>query len=305
MTESPPTGPEYDVIIVGGGPAGCSAGVFTSRYGLDTVIFDRGRSSIQQCAYLENYLGFPAGVDTETFYALMHDHAVETGCEIVPDLVEAVVRADDGDGFVVETQEGRRVTGSAVVAASRYDGEYLRPVCGDGAFETYEYEGETHEQLDREYPGRDGRTDVEGLYIASPSDETDHQAIIAAGRGARVGLALIEDVRRDQGYPESVATRYDWVRQETAPDTKWRDRDHLRAWYDSRFPDDHGLDEDRRIDLRERDLDRRLDAYRSDEEIENQAQQGHDQLLEHIDDDRILEYARQIEDEGRSSEPNT
>lgn len=50
---------DYDVVIVGGGPAGCSAGVFTGRYGLDTVIFDRGRSSLRRCAYLENYLGFP------------------------------------------------------------------------------------------------------------------------------------------------------------------------------------------------------------------------------------------------------
>lgn len=32
---------DHDVVIVGGGPAGCSAGVFTARYELDTVIFDR------------------------------------------------------------------------------------------------------------------------------------------------------------------------------------------------------------------------------------------------------------------------
>ncbi len=50
---------EYDVAIVGGGPTGCSAGVFTARYGLDTVLFDRGRSSIASCAHLENYLGSP------------------------------------------------------------------------------------------------------------------------------------------------------------------------------------------------------------------------------------------------------
>jgi len=52
---------DHDVVVVGGGPAGCAAGVFTARYGLDTMIFDRGRSSIQRCAYLENYLGFPRG----------------------------------------------------------------------------------------------------------------------------------------------------------------------------------------------------------------------------------------------------
>lgn len=96
---------DYDVVIVGGGPAGCSAGIFAARYGLETVIFDRGRSSIQRCAHLENYLGFPAGIDIETLYALMHDHAEVAGCEYVSDLVESVTRTDDGDGFVVETEQ--------------------------------------------------------------------------------------------------------------------------------------------------------------------------------------------------------
>ena len=56
----------HDVVIVGGGPAGCSAGVFCAREGLDTVMFDRGRSSIQRCAHLENFLGFPKGIDIDT-----------------------------------------------------------------------------------------------------------------------------------------------------------------------------------------------------------------------------------------------
>lgn len=57
-TTNSPDDSEFDVVIVGGGPAGCSAGVFCAREGLDTVIFDRGRSSLQRCAHLENYLGF-------------------------------------------------------------------------------------------------------------------------------------------------------------------------------------------------------------------------------------------------------
>ncbi|PSQ32476.1 hypothetical protein BRD05_10100 [Halobacteriales archaeon QS_9_70_65] len=68
-------GHDHDVVIAGGGPAGCSAGVVYAREGLDTVVFDRGRSSIRRGAHLENYLGFPAGVDIETFRELIHDHA--------------------------------------------------------------------------------------------------------------------------------------------------------------------------------------------------------------------------------------
>lgn len=46
-----------DVVVVGGGPAGCSTAVFTARYDLDTAVFDRGASSIDRCAYLANHLG--------------------------------------------------------------------------------------------------------------------------------------------------------------------------------------------------------------------------------------------------------
>ncbi|MFC6726873.1 FAD-dependent oxidoreductase, partial [Halobium palmae] len=95
--ETPEAGFDRDVVVVGGGPAGCSAGVFTARYGLDTLVFDRGNSSLRQCAHLENYLGFPGGIDVETFYALAHDHAEEAGCTIVADMVERVRRPDAVD----------------------------------------------------------------------------------------------------------------------------------------------------------------------------------------------------------------
>lgn len=74
-TESP-TG--YDVVVVGGGPAGCSAGIFLACEGIDTAIFDRGRSSIARCVNVENYLRFPAGIDVDTLYDRMHDHGGET-----------------------------------------------------------------------------------------------------------------------------------------------------------------------------------------------------------------------------------
>ena len=142
------TAPDHDVVIVGGGPAGCSAGVFCAREELDTVIFDRGRSSIQRCAYLENYLGFPAGIDIETFYDLLHDHAETAGCEIVSDLVESIERTDDEARFRITPQESDPVTARSVVAATRYDGEYMRGIDDDAAmFETHEHDGEDDELI--------------------------------------------------------------------------------------------------------------------------------------------------------------
>jgi hypothetical protein len=293
---------DHDVVVVGGGPAGCSTGVFTARYDLDTVVFDRGRSSIQRCAHLENYLGFPAGIGIETLYDLLHDHATEAGCDLVADLVESVDRADSGEGFVVTPQEGDPVTTRRVVAATRYDGEYLRGLDDESAmFETYDHDGETHETFDGEYAAHDGTTPVDGLYVASPSAEADRQAIVAAGRGARVGLRVVEDVREERGYPEAVTEYYDWMRQESTLDEEWRDRDRWREWFDDRVPDDHGLSEERRVELRERDIDRSFAAYLTDEEIERRGRRGQRRLLDHVDDDLILDAANEIEAERLSS----
>ncbi|ELY98967.1 FAD-dependent oxidoreductase [Natrialba aegyptia] len=293
---------DYDIVVVGGGPAGCAAGIFTARADLDTVIFDRGRSSIQRCAYLENYLGFPAGIDIETLYELMHDHAEEAGCEIVPDLVESIERRDDADGFLVHTQDGDPVTARCVVAATRYDGEYMRGLDDDTAmFETHEHDGEEHEHFDKQYAESDGSTPVDGLFIASPYGETGYQALMAAGRGAQVGITVIEAVRRAEGYPEPVANYYDWMRMDTELDDEWSDRDRWREYFDDRLPADHDLGAERLATIREQEIDRRFAMYLSDDEIDRRSERGQQQLLEHIDDELILAAAREIDAEQRSN----
>ena len=293
---------DYDVVVVGGGPAGCSAGVFTARYGLDTVVFDRGNSSIRRCAYLENYLGFPAGIDVATLYGLMHDHAEEAGCDLVSDMVESADR-DDG-GFVVETQDGRTVRSEHVVAAARYDADYLRPLGDEAAmFVTHDHGGEEHEHFDADYPAADGTTPIDGLYVAAPAGDADAQAITAAGHGARVGRTIIADVRREQGYPEAVAEHWDWLRREAELTGEWADRDRWREYADSQRPADHDVGDARWETLRERDIDRRFEAYVSDEEVARRTERGQRRLLDHLDDDLVLEAAREIEtDRGTSGD---
>ncbi|WP_049985242.1 FAD-dependent oxidoreductase [Halobellus rufus] len=303
---------DSDVVVVGGGPAGCAAGVFLARYGLDVAVFDRGNSSLRRCAYLENYLGFPAGIDVETFYALLHDHAAEAGCDVVDDLVESVTTAgtvgsdpergvsDAGDGsdgeygsegrFVVETQDGRVRRTARVVAAARYDAAYLRPLGDDAMFETREYEGETTEHFDRDYPNPDGSTPIDGLYVASPSTHADTQALVAAGHGARVARTVIADVRRERGYPEDLAEHWDWLRREASRPDEWADRDRLREWFDERAGDAADGDSERYATLRERDIDRRLDAYVAEAEVARRTQRGHDRLLAHLDDERVMAH---------------
>ncbi|GAA0655148.1 NAD(P)/FAD-dependent oxidoreductase [Salarchaeum japonicum] len=271
-----------DVVVVGGGPTGCSAGVFTARYGLDTVVFDRGNAALARAAFIENYPGFPAGIDTETLRDLLHDHAETAGADLVSDMVESV--AEREDGFLVETQEGRRVETRYVVAAAWYDGGYLREMLGDEAFHEHEHDGETHEHFDPEYADPDGRVGVEGLYVAAPAGERNAQAIVAAGTGAHVARELIADHRANEGYPEGVREHYDWLRPDSEFAGDWGERERWREWYDDRTPD--GADDD----LREQYIDDAFATRRGPDEIAELRERAHDRLLEHIDDDRIRAY---------------
>jgi hypothetical protein len=225
----------------------------------------------------------------------MHAHAETAGCKIVPHLVESVGCPADGEGFVVEPQDGDSVTARRVIAATRYEGEYMRELDDvEGMFETIEHKGEDHDYFSREYADHDGTTPVEGLYIASPSKAADRQTILAAGRGARVAHRVIADVRIADGWWEDVAETTDWVRHEAELDDESAVREHWRERFDEQVPDDHDVSEERLVELREAEIDRRLETYIESNEIDARATAGQRELLEHIEDDLVLERAREI-----------
>lgn len=297
-----------DVVVVGGGPAGCSAGVFTARYGLETAIFDRGNAALRRSAYIANYLGFPAGIDIDTFYALIHDHVEEAGCRLVEEMVVSIDHAVDASAanasetrprFTVESQDGRTLTAERVIASAWYDGEYLRPLVGEEAFEVHEHHGDEHERFDPGYPGEDGRTPIQGLYVAAPNGGRNAQAIVSAGHGAHVARSLIEDHRLARGYPDGVlAAHYDWLRPESEFTGGWADRDRWREFFETELPENHDRDETELDELRERYIDRAFRTRLTPAEIERRTGRGHRRLLEHLDDQLVLERARQIREEA-------
>lgn len=280
---------DRDVVIVGGGPSGCSAGVFTARHDLDTTILDRGNAALPRCAFLANYLGFPAGIDIETFRNLMHAHAQEAGCDLVSDMVTSVTRAGHTSGFVVETQEGCELTTKYVVAAAWYDGSYLRPLGEEAMFEMHEHHGESEERFDPDYPDADGRTPIDGLYVAAPAGSRSEQAIVAAGHGAHVARCLIEDRRCEEGYSGGVAPHYDWLRSESEFTGEWADRDRWREWFDNEIGDDPARDDDGLAELRETYIDEAFATRVPDEEVEQRVDQGLRRLVEVIGQERVLD----------------
>ncbi|ELZ59357.1 MULTISPECIES: FAD-dependent oxidoreductase [Halorubrum] len=300
--------PDRDVVVVGAGPAGCAAAVFAAREGLDVAVFDRGRSSLARCAHLENYPGFPAGIDVGTLSDLMRAQVERAGCALVDDLVESVERSGDdsddsaesdgsaesadpdGPRLVVRPQEGDPVAARRVIAATRYDGEYLRGLGDDDAmFEVHDHGGETHEHFDREYADRDGTTPVDGLYVASPS-EASRQAITAAGRGARVGKRVVADARIDAGWWPDAAEGVDWVRREAELDDEWADRDRWVEWFDEEHADGPvDPDSERFARVREAAVDDALSSYVDADEEAARAAAGRRALAGRLDPEAVVD----------------
>ncbi|WP_247731534.1 NAD(P)/FAD-dependent oxidoreductase [Halovivax limisalsi] len=195
----------YDIAIVGGGVAGRSAGIFTARAGLETVILSADESILARNAHLENYPGFPGGVDARTYLELLREQAAEAGCTTVADRIVAVTpRAEnpsvtpreDGSpeaGFVLEG-ENESYAARRVIAASWPDSEYLTPLDVGRRQRGSKHVVQTAET---------GRTAVDGVYAAGRIADEPHQAIVAAGHGSKVALAAVQD--------SETAFYHDWV----------------------------------------------------------------------------------------------
>jgi thioredoxin reductase (NADPH) len=80
-----PTEEFYDVIVVGGGPAGLGAAVYAASEGLRTVLVERTATGGQagQSARIENYLGFPDGISGSQLAERARRQALKFGAEVV------------------------------------------------------------------------------------------------------------------------------------------------------------------------------------------------------------------------------
>ena len=119
---SAPSLSEYDMTIVGAGPAGLAAAVYAASEGLRALAIEAVAPGGQAgtTSMIENYLGFPQGISGSELATRATAQARRFGAEIL--LARRLVDvAKDGPGYVVQLSDGTSVRSRAMLVASGVD----------------------------------------------------------------------------------------------------------------------------------------------------------------------------------------
>ncbi|MDH7597772.1 MAG: FAD-dependent oxidoreductase [Methanothrix sp.] len=105
----------YDVIVVGAGPAGLTAGMYCARGGMKTLILGNVYTSQQSMGGLyENYPGFPDGIQGIELSERMLSQAQKYGAEYRQEMVEKIVHLDET--FRIKTESWEYVCRALILA---------------------------------------------------------------------------------------------------------------------------------------------------------------------------------------------
>ena len=113
-----PAGDFYDLVVIGGGPAGLAAAVYGASEGLKTVLIERTATGGQagQSSRIENYLGFPDGLSGSQLAERARRQAEKFEAELIT-ATEVTALEIDGVARTVHLSDGRSIGTRAVILA--------------------------------------------------------------------------------------------------------------------------------------------------------------------------------------------
>lgn len=177
----------YDVIIIGAGPAGSSAAIFTAKAGKRTIILDNDKS-VTKRAWLENHYGAPS---------ISGPDLVETGKKQAEKFGAEILQADTleikkaGEGFVVKTENGE-YEGKHVVLATGMSVEL-------GEKAGVQTKAGTEPRIKAIFDvDQNGKTNIEGIWAAGTCAGVSMHTIITAGDGAKVAINIISELNGER-----------------------------------------------------------------------------------------------------------
>ncbi|MEQ2528675.1 FAD-dependent oxidoreductase [Bacillaceae bacterium CLA-AA-H227] len=177
----------YDVVIIGAGPAGASAGIFTAKAGKKTLILDNDKS-VTKRAWLDNHYGAPA-ISGPDLVETGKNQAKKFGAEIVQ--VDATAINKAGDHLVVVTESGEYEAKHVILATGM--GVDLGEKSGVNTKPGTEPRIKTIFDVDHA-----GKTNVEGIWAAGTCAGVSMHTIITAGDGAKVAINIVSELNGER-----------------------------------------------------------------------------------------------------------
>jgi thioredoxin reductase (NADPH) len=121
----------YELVVIGGGPAGLAAAVYGASEGLKTVLIESTTTGGQagRSSKIENYLGFPTGVSGAELTTSARRQAERFGAEVITTR-KAVGLHVNGQARTIEFEDGTTIGAQAVILATGVDYRHLQaPGC--------------------------------------------------------------------------------------------------------------------------------------------------------------------------------
>jgi thioredoxin reductase (NADPH) len=173
----------YDVAIIGGGPAGASAAIFTAKASKKTVVLDE-EDGMTQYAWVKNHYGV-IDIDGPELLDVGKEQVTTLGAEIVKAEVTDIVQ--QSDSFKLLTSHGDFEAKSVIFAT----GEKIELALKIGL----ETKPATEPELNKVISvNPEGRTNIAGIWAAGAVAGVSPHTIITAGDGAKVAVNIISEM---------------------------------------------------------------------------------------------------------------
>ena len=183
----------YDVVIVGAGPSGASAALFTAKAGKKTLVIDNDKT-VTKRAWMENHYGIME-ISGPDLVETGKKQASKFGAEIVEATVTNVTKA--GEGFTVETDK-ERYEAKHIILATGFAVDLAEKI-GVATKAGTEPRVKTIIDVDAA-----GKTSVEGIWAAGTVAGVSVHTIITAGDGAKVAINVISEINGERYVDHDV-----------------------------------------------------------------------------------------------------